>query len=279
MDALLCFPLELPAEVTLALQTAGLGHRAVSGPEALGDADAGGAGNGEGWSGAVVVAGDDMTAAVAFCRHVRLREVPLSPLLLVIRAEQVGELLLRDDLFDDFCVLPARPDELTARLQHLFWRNGQSMRPDLIEYGPLMLNLETYQAAVAGRVLDLTYMEYELLRFLAGHPAKVFTRETLLSRVWGYEYYGGARTVDVHIRRLRAKLGRGARPPDPDRALGRLPLRPGGLASRAWLSAPEAVPLRLRPRRAARRPRLRPPPAPRPAARPRRRPNGSAGPR
>jgi DNA-binding response OmpR family regulator len=60
---------------------------------------------------------------------------------------------------------------------------------------------------VAGRVLDLTYMEYELLRFLAGHPAKVFTRETLLSRVWGYEYYGGARTVDVHIRRLRAKLG------------------------------------------------------------------------
>ena len=209
MDALLCFPLDLPAEVTLALQSAGLGHRAVSGPEALGDLDGAGTGNGngEGWSGAVVVAGDDMTAAVAFCRHIRLREVPLSPLLLVIRAEQVGELLLRDDLFDDFCVLPARPDELTARLQHLFWRNGQSMRPDLIEYGPLMLNLETYQAAVSGRVLDLTYMEYELLRFLAGHPAKVFTRETLLSRVWGYEYYGGARTVDVHIRRLRAKLG------------------------------------------------------------------------
>ena len=115
--------------------------------------------------------------------------------------------MLRDDLYDDFCVLPARPEELVARLQHLFWRTGQSMRPDIIEYGPLMLNLETYQAAVAGRVLDLTYMEYELLRFLAGHPAKVFTRETLLSRVWGYEYYGGARTVDVHIRRLRAKLG------------------------------------------------------------------------
>jgi DNA-binding response OmpR family regulator len=205
MDALLCFPPDLPAEVTLALQSAGLTHRAVSGPEAVGDGN--GQGNGETWSGAVVVAGDDMTAAVAFCRHIRLREVPLSPLLLVIRSEQVGELLLRDDLFDDFCVLPARPDELTARLQHLFWRNGQSMRPDLIEYGPLMLNLETYQAAVAGRVLDLTYMEYELLRFLAGHPAKVFTRETLLSRVWGYEYYGGARTVDVHIRRLRAKLG------------------------------------------------------------------------
>ena len=205
MDALLCFPLDLPAEVTLALQSAGLGHRAVPGPEAV--AESFGQGEGESWSGAVVVAGEDMSPAVAFCRHLRLREVPLSPLLLVIQADQVGELLLRDDLFDDFCVLPARTDELTARLQHLFWRNGQSMRPDLIEYGPLMLNLETYQAAVAGRVLDLTYMEYELLRFLAGHPAKVFTRETLLSRVWGYEYYGGARTVDVHIRRLRAKLG------------------------------------------------------------------------
>ena len=69
------------------------------------------------------------------------------------------------------------------------------------------MNLETYQATIAGRVMDLTYMEYELLRFLATNPHRVFTRETLLSRVWGYEYYGGARTVDVHVRRLRAKLG------------------------------------------------------------------------
>ena len=205
MDPLLCFPAALPAEVTLALQNAGLGHKAVSGPEAM--SDLGTEDRAEGWSGAVVVTGEDMAGAVAFCRVVRMREVPLSPLLLVIRTDQIGDLLLRDDLFDDFCVLPARPEELVARLQHLFWRTGQSMRPDIIEYGALVLNLETYQAAVAGRVLDLTYMEYELLRFLAGHPAKVFTRETLLSRVWGYEYYGGARTVDVHIRRLRAKLG------------------------------------------------------------------------
>ena len=70
-----------------------------------------------------------------------------------------------------------------------------------------MLNLETYQASVASKPLSLTFMEYELLKFLATHPGKVFTRETLLSRVWGYEYYGGARTVDVHVRRLRAKLG------------------------------------------------------------------------
>src|SRR5438128_1534070 len=64
-----------------------------------------------------------------------------------------------------------------------------------------------WQSVCSGRPLDLTYMEYELLKFLASHPGKVFTRETLLSRVWGYDYYGGARTVDVHIRRLRAKLG------------------------------------------------------------------------
>ncbi len=205
MDPLLCFPADLPAEVTLALQSAGVGHRGVTASEEV--VASGPDGRITGYSGALVVAGEDMSAAVAFCRHLRLREVPLTPLLLAIGTDQVGELLLRDDLYDDFCVLPARPEELVARVQHLFWRTGQSMRPDIIEYGPLMLNLETYQAAVAGRVLDLTYMEYELLRFLAGHPAKVFTRETLLSRVWGYEYYGGARTVDVHIRRLRAKLG------------------------------------------------------------------------
>ena len=206
MDPLLCFPADLPAEVTLALQSAGLSHHGVAGTDEIAPAP-GPDGRAEGYSGALVVAGHDMTAAVAFCRHLRMREVPMTPLLLAITSDQVGELLLGDALYDDFCVLPARPEELVARLQHLFWRTGQSMRPDIIEYGPLMLNLETYQAAVAGRVLDLTFMEYELLRFLAGHPAKVFTRETLLSRVWGYEYYGGARTVDVHIRRLRAKLG------------------------------------------------------------------------
>ena len=97
--------------------------------------------------------------------------------------------------------------ELEARLSHLFWRTGRGLRPELVEYGPLVLNLETYQASVTGKPLSLTFMEYELLKFLATHPGKVFTRETLLSRVWGYEYYGGARTVDVHIRRLRAKLG------------------------------------------------------------------------
>ena len=201
----------------------------------------------------------------------------------------MGELLLRDDLYDDFCVLPARPEELVARLQHLFWRTGQSMRPDIIEYGPLMLNLETYQAAVSGRVLDLTYMEYELLRFLAGHPAKVFTRETLLSRVWGYEYYGGARTVDVHIRRLRAKLGEEhAHLIQTVRSVGyrfgQVAWHPGVAPAQRPDGGPAGAPAgprrRVRPGASdhrARRPRPRPRPGPRRAARPRRRPSGWAG--
>jgi len=161
----------------------------------------------DGWSGAILCAEPDPDGAFSLCRALRKRDLPLAPLLLVLGTEQLGDLELREDLFDDFVVAPFRPGELEARLKHLFWRTGTGTRPELIEYGPLMLNLETYQAAINGKPLDLTYMEYELLRFLAAHPGKVFTREVLLSRVWGYEYYGGARTVDVHVRRLRAKLG------------------------------------------------------------------------
>ena len=163
----------------------------------------------DGWAGAAVAlaASAEMEAGLAFCRAVRKREAPLAPLLLVVDKQQLGELELREDLFDDFVVAGASVAEVEARLAHLFWRTGRGKQHDLIVYGPLALNLETYQAALGGRPLDLTFMEYELLRFLAAHPGKVFTREVLLSRVWGYEYFGGARTVDVHIRRLRAKLG------------------------------------------------------------------------
>lgn len=161
----------------------------------------------DGWSGGVVCADGQPDAAFALCRALRKREVPLSPLLLVVSPQQLGALELREDLFDDFCTAPCDPRELEVRLSHLFWKTGRGLRPELVEYGPLVLNLETYQASVGGRPLALTFMEYELLKFLATHPGKVFTRETLLSRVWGYEYYGGARTVDVHVRRLRAKLG------------------------------------------------------------------------
>jgi DNA-binding response OmpR family regulator len=161
----------------------------------------------DGWGGAIVVIGDQSESAWALCRAIRKGDLPVEPLLLLIGGNRLDELDLRDELYDDFCLDPFHPRELEARLRHLFWRTGTGAAPELVEHGGLVLNLETYQAQIDGHPLDLTYMEYELLKFLAQHPGKVFTRETLLSRVWGYEYYGGARTVDVHIRRLRAKLG------------------------------------------------------------------------
>jgi DNA-binding response OmpR family regulator len=161
----------------------------------------------DGWGGAIVVIGDQSETAWALCRAIRKGDLVVEPLLVLIGGNRLDELDLRDDLYDDFCLDPFHPRELEARLRHLFFRSGSGTAPELVEYGSLRLNLETYQAVIDGEPLDLTYMEYELLKFLAQHPGKVFTRETLLSRVWGYEYYGGARTVDVHIRRLRAKLG------------------------------------------------------------------------
>jgi DNA-binding response OmpR family regulator len=161
----------------------------------------------EGWAGAVVVCDEDPEGAFGMCRALRRRDTSLVPVLLLVSGVHLAELELREDLFDDFCLSPFHPRELEARLRHLFFRRGSRSSAEVVEYGDLALNLETYQAALDDRPLDLTYMEYELLKFFATHPAKVFTREQLLSRVWGYEYYGGARTVDVHVRRLRAKLG------------------------------------------------------------------------
>jgi len=201
MEPLLVYPDPPAGWLAGVLETAGYPYRAVG--------DAGDAGRLEpedGWAGAVVdVAADE--GGFALCRTLRKGDDPFRPLLLVVARESLAELDFREELFDDFVVSGASSVEVEARLAHLFRRTGRGKQHDLIVYGPLALNLETYQAALDGRVLDLTYMEYELLRFLAAHPGKVFTREVLLSRVWGYEYYGGARTVDVHVRRLRAKFG------------------------------------------------------------------------
>jgi len=162
---------------------------------------------GDGWGGAIVCADDDPEGAFGMCRALRKRDAPVEPILLLVTGSRLAELELREDLFDDFCLSPFHPQELGARLRHLLWRAGRASGSEIVEYADLVLNLETYQAAVVDKPLDLTYMEYELLKFFVCHPGKAFTREQLLSRVWGYEYYGGARTVDVHVRRLRAKLG------------------------------------------------------------------------
>jgi two-component system alkaline phosphatase synthesis response regulator PhoP len=201
MEPLLVYPDPAPPTLTQPLDLGGYPYKAVTDPD-----DARRLEPDDGWSGAIVCADTNPEGAFALCRTLRKRDLPLEPLLVLVTPTQLSDLELREDLFDDFCVVPFQTRELEARLKHLFWRTGRGTRPELVEYGPLVLNLETYQASIEDRPLDLTYMEYELLKFLATHPGKVFTREVLLSRVWGYEYYGGARTVDVHIRRLRAKL-------------------------------------------------------------------------
>jgi DNA-binding response OmpR family regulator len=161
-----------------------------------------------GFAGVVINAASfPFTEAMNLCRQLRARERGVGPIILLLEHYQLDELTFREDLFDDFVVGPFDVSELATRLRHRLRRAGNENVAQRIEHGGLSMNLETYQASIVGRVMDLTYMEYELLRFLATNPNRVFTRETLLSRVWGYEYYGGARTVDVHVRRLRAKLG------------------------------------------------------------------------
>jgi DNA-binding response OmpR family regulator len=142
-----------------------------------------------GWSGAIVACDEDPEAGWAFVRALRKRDAPVSAVIVLVNGAQLADLELRDELFDDFILSPFHPREMEARLRHLFWASTGTTRAEVIETSGLVLNLETYQASFEGK------------------SGKVFTRETLLSRVWGYEYYGGARTVDVHIRRLRAKLG------------------------------------------------------------------------
>lgn len=104
----------------------------------------------------------------------------------------------------DLITSPIDPAELGLRLRRLVTLASTG---EILNHDDLVLNTLTYQASLDGTPLDLTFMEYELLRYLVEHPRRVWTREQLLSKVWGYDYFGGARTVDVHVRRLRAKLG------------------------------------------------------------------------
>lgn len=188
-----------PVEVARTLDLGGYRWKAVADLDGASEATPEG-----GWAAVIAVLGSDSPAGWNAIKT--LRSGDATPVLVLLGGAQLADLELRDELYDDFCLLPAHPAELEARLRHLL-RGSAPVTTDVIQYRELSLNVSTYQASIAGRSLDLTYMEYELLKFLAQNPGKVFTREMLLNRVWGYEYYGGARTVDVHVRRLRAKLG------------------------------------------------------------------------
>jgi DNA-binding response OmpR family regulator len=149
----------------------------------------------------------DLAHARSLCRL--LRTTGLDAPLIVVVTEGGLAALTAEWGADDVILHSAGPAEVEARLRLALGRRAGSAAdaPDEIRCGDLAIDEATYSARLRSRPLDLTFKEFELLKFLAQHPGRVFTRAHLLQEVWGYDYFGGTRTVDVHIRRLRAKLG------------------------------------------------------------------------
>ena len=127
-------------------------------------------------------------------------------LLVLVEPEGLQVLRLPVRVPSDFLVRGASSEELQVRVRSLLWPGEEVTRQELIRIDDLTLNLATYQATLHGTPIDFTYLEYALFAFLITHPGRTYSREVLLRRVWGSDYYGGSRTVDVHIRRIRAKL-------------------------------------------------------------------------
>lgn len=144
----------------------------------------------------------DLAAARNACRWIR-SVTSHQPVLLLVPLDALSA-LSTDWQLDDFILESAAPAEFDARLRLLA---EDARATSLISQGPVQIDEDAYTATAGGTALDLTYTEFELLKFLIQHPGRVLTRDQLLSAVWGYDYFGGSRTVDVHIRRLRAKLG------------------------------------------------------------------------
>ncbi|MBF4554105.1 winged helix-turn-helix domain-containing protein [Corynebacterium suicordis] len=156
------------------------------------------------------VTGSNLLAARDFCRAVAAAHQDLP----VVAAIAEASLIALDSSWavDDFILPTASPVEIDARLRLLLSRRPvpveQAEDSQVAAIGRLVVDEVTYVARIGAKPLDLTYKEFELLHFLVKNAGRVFSREQLLQDVWGYDYFGGARTVDVHVRRLRAKLGR-----------------------------------------------------------------------
>ena len=129
------------------------------------------------------------------------------PMLLVQDAEKLSSLHMPTQGKNDFIVSPATFSEFDMPCTLLLWPAEESAPADIVSVDNMTINLATYQVTVGGEPLDFTYLEYALLAFLVTHPGRTYSRDALLRRVWGFDYYGGSRTVDVHVRRVRAKLG------------------------------------------------------------------------
>jgi len=153
----------------------------------------------------IVDARTDLVGAKSLCRLLRAAGQD-APLLLVV-TEGGMSAVSGEWGIDDVLLATAGPAEIDARLRLALARHEAAAEPSRVQASGVTIDEQSYSAKLHGRPLDLTYKEFQLLHFLATHPSRVFTREQLLSEVWGYDYFGGTRTVDVHVRRLRAKLG------------------------------------------------------------------------
>jgi DNA-binding response OmpR family regulator len=150
----------------------------------------------------------DLAQAKSLCRLLRTTGLD-APLVAIVTEGGLAALTPEWGL-DDVLLQTAGPAEVEARLRLAFGRSAASEPEDApgeIRSGELTIDEATYTTRLRGQPLDLTFKEFELLKYLAQHPGRVFTRAQLLQEVWGYDYFGGTRTVDVHVRRLRAKLG------------------------------------------------------------------------
>jgi len=152
-----------------------------------------------------VDARQDLASAKSLCKILNTTGVTV-PLILVL-TEGGLTAVSADWGIDDAILVTAGPAEADARIRLALGRQALNSSSSKIQASGVVIDEASYSAKVHGKPLDLTFKEFELLRFLATHPSRVFTREQLLSEVWGYDYFGGTRTVDVHVRRLRAKLG------------------------------------------------------------------------
>jgi DNA-binding response OmpR family regulator len=155
----------------------------------------------------IVDARRELAMAKSLCRVICTTGISIPLLVVVTEGGLAG--ITSDWGIDDVLLDTAGPAEVEARLRLAVGRTTEAAVDEggPITAGALVIDEATYSVRLRGRLLDLTYKEFELLKYLAQHPGRVFTRSQLLQEVWGYDYFGGTRTVDVHVRRLRAKLG------------------------------------------------------------------------
>ncbi len=135
----------------------------------------------------------------------RIRQERQIPLIALVSREKLNG-LNSDTSIDDFVVKPWEANEVTASIKRILRQKGSIESDEIVRCGDLVIDMSKYEVSLGSKLILLTFREYQLLKFLASNKGKVFTREALLNNVWGWDYYGGDRTVDVHIRRLRGKI-------------------------------------------------------------------------